>query len=190
MPRALARLQRAELLRALVQHDRAMHEMRVAPGIRQRDRDDSAPRSRRARARSRRSQRSVPVRRSIDVHGNAARQREARAVVERRRRRARCGRLGQRTRRAARQSATLRANTPTVSSVWLKTCTPANGSTSRRRLESDHAAVRRRPDHRAVGLRADRRRRRVRARPPRPSPTTSRPACARHSTDCASCPDA
>ena len=56
------------------------------------------------------------------------------------------------------------------------------------RLEADHAAERRRPDHRAVGLRADRARHHVRRRPPRPSRSTSRPACAPDRAGCAVLP--
>ena len=57
-----------------------------------------------------------------------------------------------------------------------------------RRLEADHAAERRRPDDRAVGLRADRAAAPCRPRRPPPSRSTSRRACARGRAGCGSCP--
>ena len=58
-----------------------------------------------------------------------------------------------------------------------------------RRLEAGDAAVARGPDHRAAGLACRSRSGRSPRRRRRPSPTTSRPACARGFADCGSCPD-
>ena len=57
------------------------------------------------------------------------------------------------------------------------------------RLEAGDAAKARRPDHRAAGLACRSRSERSPRRRPPPSPTTSRPACARGCAGCGSCPD-
>ena len=75
-------------------------------------------------------------------------------------------------------SSSVRQMMPSVSRLWHCILMPTAAELAKARLVADDAAERRRADHRAAGLRAERRAAPGSRRPRRPSRSTSRRACA------------
>ena len=189
---------RAEIVRHVGRHDRAVRVPGVAIMLRQIDRDARSPSSSASssNAVARFGVGLVPDRRA---HEGKARRRAASsrlatgAEIAARR----IGRVsgssaivaGDARRASARCPRASARTAPTWSSVRDSSSAPAREIRPWLGLMREHAAERRRADHRAVGLRADARAAPCRRRPPPPSRTTSRPACARDRADCASCRD-